>query len=69
MQLLDYLKSNRISDENFAALLGGQCTSHAVKKWKYRERSPSAQIIYKIKKLTDGAVSLEDWVSKKPEAA
>ena len=69
MQLLDYLKTNRISDEDFASRLGGQCTSHAVKKWKYRERSPSAKVIYKIKELTSGAVSLEDWVAPREEAA
>lgn len=64
MQLLDYMKQQNITDEDLAAKIGG-CSAFAVRKWKYRERQPSADVIYKIGQITSGSVSLSDWLSAK----
>lgn len=62
MNLLDFMKKNSLRDEELAEQIG-KCTAHAVKKWKYNERRPNADIIFRIKQISEGQVTLEDWVT------
>ena len=61
MRLLEYLQEAQIGDETFAALVGG-VSRHAVKKWKYGERKPEADRIIRIEDITEGKVTLRDWL-------
>ncbi len=61
MRLGEYLQTHKIDDHTFAALLGG-VSSHAVKKWRYRERTPRLDAIRKIQEATGGAVTPADFV-------
>jgi DNA-binding transcriptional regulator YdaS (Cro superfamily) len=63
MKLLDYMRRQELDDETLARRIG-DCTAHAVKKWKYGERRPDADRILKIQKITGGHVTLRDWASE-----
>ena len=60
MKLLDYMRDRNIDDEAMAEIIG-DCSSYAVKKWKYGERSPNANRIIRIEEVTNGLVGLHDW--------
>jgi hypothetical protein len=62
MKLLDWLRDNDIGDDDFAKLVG-DCTGHAVKKWKYGERQPPGDKIIRIEEVTNRAVTLRDLVA------
>ena len=61
MKLLDYMRDEKLDDDAFASRLG-DCSGHAVKKWKYGERVPSIGVAARIEAVTDGRVTLRDWV-------
>jgi len=63
MKLLDYLKANGISDDAFASAVG-TVTASAVRKWKYRERTPRLDDVFKIERVTGGAVTLNDFLDE-----
>lgn len=60
MKLIDYMRDEKLDDERMAEMIGG-CTAHAVKKWKYGERTPDAARMLKIEEITNNRVSLRDW--------
>ena len=60
MKLIDYMRREKLDDERMSRLVG-DCTAHAVKKWKYGERVPDASRIVRIEKVTNGRVRLRDW--------
>jgi len=68
MQLLEWMRRHGVDDEQMAALINQgrpaaeRCTAHAVKKWKYRERVPSAAMIARFEDVTRKRVKLRDWV-------
>lgn len=66
MRLLTHLREEKIDDGAFAARVG-DCTGHAVKKWKYGERVPDARTIARIDQVTAGKVTLADWVEQEAE--
>lgn len=63
MKLLEYLKVHDISDEQFAAQIGG-CSVSAVRKWKYGDRVPRLPELVRIEELTGGAVTARDFLSE-----
>ncbi len=63
MKLLDYMRAENLGDEAMACRIGG-CSAHAVRKWKYGERSPGADRIIRIEEVTGGKVGLHDWSSR-----
>ena len=63
MKLLDYMRVEDLDDEAMAGRIGG-CSAHAVKKWKYGERSPDPDRIIRIEEVTGGKVGLRDWSSR-----
>lgn len=66
MRLLDYMREKGIDDDAFAERLG-ECSAHAVKKWKYGEREPDAPTIVRIQEATSGEVGLRDWAEQSSE--
>lgn len=74
MQLLDYMRRENLDDAAMAARINEgvqaerHCTPSAVKKWKYRERSPDADRIIDIQRATNDEVGLQDWASEAAEA-
>lgn len=68
MKLITYMHERGVTDETFATLLEN-CTVHAVRKWKYGEREPDAGTIVRIKEITGGAVTVEDWAQQAREVA
>lgn len=62
------MRREGIDDEAFARLVG-DCTAHAVKKWKYGERQPPADRVIRIEEVTNGSVLLRDLVAPESEPA
>lgn len=60
MKLRDWLQSNRITYEAFAAKIGADKSQ--VWRWANDERVPTLPQAAEIRAATDGAVTLEDWV-------
>jgi DNA-binding transcriptional regulator YdaS (Cro superfamily) len=65
MRLLEFMRKAVLTDEAMAALIG-DCSPHAVRKWKYGEREPDAATMVRIETVTDGKVTLRDWVRDLP---
>ena len=59
MLLKDYMRQSNLDDAAMAAAIG-DCTSGAVKKWKYGERIPRPGPTERIRALTNGLVTAED---------
>lgn len=68
MKLIDYMRREGIDDDAMAKQIG-QCTGHAVKKWKYGERVPDANRILRIERITNRKVRLRDWGSSERAGA
>lgn len=51
-------------DDAAAADRIGDCSEHAVKKWRYGERIPRADKMRRIQEISGGAVSPPDWYSE-----
>lgn len=60
------MRDEKLDDDAMAARLG-DCSGHAVKKWKYGERVPSIEVAARIERATDGRVGLRDWVRSEAE--
>jgi hypothetical protein len=65
MTLAEYMKRASLDDATMAAKLGN-CSAHAVKKWRYLERVPRLEQMLRIKEVTRGAVKLEDFSKPQP---
>jgi DNA-binding transcriptional regulator YdaS (Cro superfamily) len=69
MRFIDYLRETGLTEADFASALNDRvpaarpCTASAVKKWKYGERTPPAERIAQIEEVTEGKVSLRDWLA------
>lgn len=66
MKLIEYMRTNHIDDAEMADAVG-QCSPSAVRKWKYGERTPSLDAINRIRAVTNGRVSFEDFISEAAE--
>lgn len=62
MRLKEWLDKNDHDILKAAEIFG--VSIHAVKKWLRGDRSPRDKMKAKITKLTKGAVTANDWVSK-----
>lgn len=63
MRLLDFMRDRALTDDAMAARIG-DCSGHAVKKWKYGEREPDASTMLRITAVTKGAVTVADWAAQ-----
>jgi DNA-binding transcriptional regulator YdaS (Cro superfamily) len=68
MKLLDYMRQEGVDDAAMAAAIG-DCSDHAVRKWKYGERRPDADRMLRIQEITSGKVTLRDWARAEPAQA
>lgn len=68
MKLIAYMRVKKLDDEAMASRVGG-VTRHAVKKWMYGERMPRPEQIAAIAKITNGKVTLADWIEQAAERA
>jgi hypothetical protein len=62
MKLRTYMEANSLDDDAMARLVG-DCTHHAVKKWKYGERFPRPEQLKRLSEVTSGQVTANDFVS------
>lgn len=60
MKLHDYLSQRKIAETEFAALVGASV--HAVRKWRYLDRIPRKKALAKIRAVTGGKVTANDFV-------
>jgi transcriptional regulator with XRE-family HTH domain len=60
MKLAAYLAGNQITDADFASRIG--VTRQAVHRYKSGERAPEWSVLSKIKEVTSGAVSPDDFL-------
>ena len=67
MKLSSYMEQNGWDDAKMATLIG-QCTASAVKKWRSGERFPRMRTIIRIRDITGGEVSANDFVSPELES-
>lgn len=63
MRLLQFMREKGLDDEAMAMLIG-DCSAHAVKKWKYGEREPDASTMLRIERVTDNKVGMPDWAEQ-----
>ncbi|MFK5600220.1 XRE family transcriptional regulator [Methylobacterium sp. HMF5984] len=63
MQLDPYLREKKLTDESFAALLGPDVSTWAVRKWRYGQRVPRLAMQQRISAATEGAVTANDFVA------
>ena len=67
MKLLDYMKQHGLTDVSFAAIVGGDATPLAVRKWKYRETNPRIPELARIEEVTRGDVRVRDFLPEKAD--
>ncbi len=67
MRLGDYLKSNSLSDEAFAALSEHNFSAEAVRKWRFGSRIPRPRHMQRILQITGGQVEPNDFVDSARE--
>jgi len=68
MTLTEYMTNHNLSDAELASQVG--CSVGAVRKWRYRERTPRPEQMRRIHEITAGAVTPNDFlVAASPEAA
>lgn len=69
MTFAKWLQDNHVSFEAAAKLLaqmsGKTCSVFAIRKWVRGERTPRPHMQATIKKMTQGAVSGDDWLPTK----
>lgn len=63
MRLLQFMREEGLDDEAMASLIG-DCSAHAVKKWKYGEREPDAMTMLRIESVTGSKVRMPDWAEQ-----
>lgn len=61
MTLHEYMNGQSITDADMAVKLG--CSEGAVKKWRYRERTPRPDQLRRIFEITEGAVTANDFMA------
>ena len=70
MKLSSYMDEHGLDNATMASKIGG-CSAGAVHKWRYGERIPRSRFIIRIREITDGQVTANDFVpsSANEEAA
>jgi transcriptional regulator with XRE-family HTH domain len=63
MRLREYLRLADVSQTRFAALIGVQQAT--ISRYISGEQIPSTPIVVKIRDLSGGAVTLDDWLPEK----
>lgn len=66
MTLSDYLRDRGLDDAAFASLSDGAFSAEAVRKWRFRARTPRQRQLAKIVELTNGAVTANDFMAVAP---
>lgn len=61
MKLTDFMKDRGLDDAAMAVLIG-EVSEGAVKKWRYAERTPRPNQMTRITAATDGAVTANDFM-------
>lgn len=61
MRLSSYMGERGLSDADMAALIC-DCSASAVKKWRNGMRIPRPRFLARIRDVTDGEVSFNDFV-------
>ncbi len=66
MKLAAYLFENQIADADFATQIG--VTRQAVHRYKTGDRVPEWPVLAKIKEITSGTVSPDDFLNERQPA-
>jgi transcriptional regulator with XRE-family HTH domain len=66
MKLAAYLAEHNITDADFGALIG--VTRQAIHRYKTGERVPEWPVLAKIKEITSGGVSPDDFLTDPPQS-
>jgi len=61
MKLGSYMSERDLGDAAMAAQIGG-CSASAVRKWRYGHRVPRAPVIIRIRQITGGLVTANDFI-------
>ena len=61
MRLESYMNEHDLGDAAMAAQIGG-CSASAVRKWRYGHRIPRAPVIIRIRQITGGLVTADDFI-------
>jgi transcriptional regulator with XRE-family HTH domain len=67
MKLADYLAAKEMADADFATAIG--VTRQAVHRYKTGERMPEWAVLARIKDVTAGEVSPDDFLQSPPQPA
>lgn len=62
MKLATYMQRHKLDDAAFAKMVGGGCSTEAVRKWRYGQRVPRPSVIQRVDDITRGAVTLSDFI-------
>jgi hypothetical protein len=65
MTLQEFMATSGLDEAGIAALMGN-CSSHAVKKWRYRERTPRPAQMRRLMEVTQGTVTPNDFLPDTP---
>lgn len=65
MKLDDFMKAEGLDDAAMALRIG-DCSEFAVKKWRYRERTPRGAVMARITAATAGQVTANDFMPAIP---
>lgn len=61
MKLIDYMRQHKLDDAAMAERVG-DVTTHAIRKLKYGERTPSLRLAARIEDVTNGHVRAVEWM-------
>lgn len=64
MTLADYLRSNGLTDDQFAKICGDGLSSEAVRKWRFGARTPRPAHMRRIREVTKGKVTADDFLDR-----
>lgn len=62
MQLDAFIRDRKLTDAEFAALLGTDVSAWAVRKWRYGQRIPRIDMQQRIAAATEDLVAPNDFV-------
>lgn len=67
MKLQEYLLSRQLDLETFAGMVGSSAS--AVRKWRAGERTPRRDQMLRIREVTNGAVTADDFLPGRDQPA
>lgn len=62
MTLSEWMTSTKITPDELSRVLGDGASVFGIRKWLQGKRTPRSAMQLKIKKLTKGKVTPNDWV-------